>query len=168
MRIVKNALLAALGLVLILPVFAGDLPSRGMTPGGTHPRITQANIQQTVCVTGYTKTVRPSVYYTNQLKRLQIMQYGYWDKNPQHYEEDHLIALSIGGHPTDARNLWPEPRDSKWGAEKKDQLESVLHRLVCRGEVQLATAQYEMATDWITAWKKYVPSHQSDLYGHVD
>ena len=25
------------------------------------------------------------------------------------YQEDHLISLELGGHPTDPRNLWPEP-----------------------------------------------------------
>ncbi len=71
------------------------------------------------------------------------------------YEEDHLIALSIGGNPTDPKNLWPEPRNAKWGAAKKDQLEYALYKKVCAGEVSLVTAQKAMSGDWIKAWQQY-------------
>jgi len=147
---------------------AGDLPDARITPGVLNPDVTQANIQQTVCVHGYTKTIRPPAYYTNKLKKQQIRQYGYADTNPKDYEEDHLIALSIGGAPQDERNLWPQPRNSEWNAEKKDQLEYVMYKMVCANEVGLAEAQRAMATDWIAAWKKYVPSHQSYRFKNVD
>lgn len=147
---------------------AGDLPNPAMTPGAIDPSITQSNIQQTVCVKGYTKTVRPAAYYTNKLKKIQIRQYGYTDTNPKDFEEDHLVALSIGGHPTDERNLWPQPRNSEWGADKKDQLEFVLYKMVCTGEIPLAKAQSAMASDWISAWKKYVPTHQNFRFNKVD
>ena len=141
-------------------VFAGDLPNPNVTPGATNPQVTQENIQQTVCVRGYTKTIRPQANYTNKLKRAQLNgEYAAADQNPKHYEEDHLIPLSIGGNPTDVHNLWPQPRRTEWSAEKKDQLEFVLYKLLCRGEVQLIQAQQEVATDWIQAYKKYVPLH---------
>ena len=92
------ALLLAVGIAI-----AGDLPDARMTPGAIDPSVTQANIRQTVCVKGYTKTVRPPAYFTNALKKRQTRAYGYADRNPKDYEEDHLIALSIGGHPTDER-----------------------------------------------------------------
>lgn len=139
---------------------AGDLPDARITPGVPNPDVTQANIQQTVCVHGYSKTIRPPAYYTNKLKKQQIRQYGYTDTNPKDYEEDHLIALSIGGATQDERNLWPQPHNSEWNAEKKDQLEYVMYKMVCANEVGLAEAQRAMATDWIAAWRKYVPSHQ--------
>ena len=85
-----------------------------------------------------------------------MREYGYDDLNPKHFEEDHLIALSIGGAPHDPRNLWPEPRLSEWNAAKKDQLEFVLYKMVCRDEISLAEAQHEMGTNWIEAWKRYV------------
>ncbi len=102
---------------------------------------------------GYTKTIRPPAYFTNKLKKRQLREYGYDDINPKHYEEDHLIALSIGGAPNDAHNLWPQPRNSKWDAAKKDQLEFVLYKMVCAQEVSLAEAQRAMASDWIEAWE---------------
>ena len=125
--------IAALALALITTqAFASDLPNPSLTPGAINPYITQQNIHQTVCIKGYTKTIRPPSYYTNKLKKRQIREYGYEDRNPKHYEEDHLVALSIGGAPHDPRNLWPEPRKSEWNAKKKDQLEFVLYKLVCR------------------------------------
>ena len=135
-----------------------------MTPGATSPDVTQSNIQSTVCVKGYTKTIRPPAYFTNSLKRRQIAEYGYADTNPKDYEEDHLIALSIGGAPRDPGNLWPQPRNSGWGADKKDQLEFVLYKMVCKNEMSLQEAQSVMAADWIAAWKRYVPSHPGYKY----
>ncbi len=134
----------------------GDLPDPHLTPGATDPAITQENIHQTVCVKGYTKTVRPPAYYTNKLKKRQIRQYGYTDTNPKDYEEDHLIPLNIGGNPTDERNLWPEPRNSEWNAAKKDELEFKLYKAVCKGMVSLKDAQDAYRNNWIEGYKKYV------------
>lgn len=161
MNIIRALNLGAIAVLISGVAFAGDLPDPHMTPGAINPEVTQANIQQTVCVKGYTKTIRPPAYFTNKLKKRQIREYGYADRNPKHYEEDHLIALSIGGAPDNPKNLWPEPRISEWNAAKKDQLEMVLYKMVCKEEVSLAEAQRAMATDWIGAWKRYVPSHQN-------
>ena len=133
------------------------MPDPRITPGTINIEVTQENIQQTICVKGYTKRIRPPANYTNKLKNKQIREYGYADTNPKHYEEDHLIALSIGGAPTDPLNLWPEPRAGEWNAEKKDQLELVLHKMVCAEQISLEDAQNAMATNWIEAWKRYLP-----------
>jgi hypothetical protein len=154
----RNLLLALL-LAISLPAWSSDLPDPTLTPGAISSYVTQENIQSTVCVRGYTKTVRPPSYYTNKLKKRQMREYGYADRNPKHYEEDHLIALSIGGAPHDPRNLWPEPRKSEWNAKKKDRLEFVLYKMVCANELSLAEAQQAMAGNWIEAWKRYVPGH---------
>ncbi|MFZ6772291.1 hypothetical protein ACO0LB_06190 [Undibacterium sp. SXout7W] len=148
--------------------FAGDLPDRAMTPGAINPDVTQDNIQETVCIKGFTKTIRPPAYYTNKLKKIQIREYGYADTNPKHYEEDHLIALSIGGAPRDDKNLWPQPRISEWDAAKKDQLEFTLYKMVCANKISLADAQHAMANDWISAWKTYVHADKKMKFGHVD
>jgi hypothetical protein len=159
---------ATLALALSLPAWASDLPAAALTPGTTNPDVTQQNIHSTVCVKGYTKTIRPPAHFTNKLKKRQIREYGYADRNPKHYEEDHLIALSIGGAPDDPRNLWPEPRNSEWSAKKKDRLEFVLYKMVCAQEISLADAQHAMATNWIGAWKRYVPSHPHYRFKKVD
>jgi hypothetical protein len=135
---------------------AGDLPNPSLTPGATNPDVTQDNIGSTICVKGWTKTIRPPANYTNKLKKQQIARYGYADTNPKHYEEDHLVSLEIGGDPRDERNLWPQPWTSQWNAGTKDKLENALHRMVCAGEISLAEAQRAIATNWIEAYKKYV------------
>jgi hypothetical protein len=37
----------------------------------------------------------------------------------------------------------------------KDALEDRLHSMVCEGKLDLRTAQRDIATDWIAAYKKY-------------
>ena len=135
---------------------AGDLPDVNLTPGSIDASINQSNIQTTICVRGYTKTVRPPVYFTNKLKKKQMADYGYADINPSHYEEDHLIPLSIGGNPSDPANLWPQPRLSEWNAEKKDILEFKLYKLVCEGAVSLDDARHQISTNWIETYKRYI------------
>jgi len=152
---IKQSLVTLL-LLLSGFAFAGDLPNVRLTPGAIDPSITQANVLSTVCVKGYTKTVRPPAYVTNKLKKEQIVLYGYIDTNPTHYEEDHLIPLSIGGNPDSPLNLWPQPRISEWSAEKKDVLELRLQKLVCSGQLNLEEARSAIAHDWISAYKNYV------------
>jgi hypothetical protein len=152
----KKALLFAVLAGLAAPVWAADLPNPSLTPGATNPEVNQGNIDQTICIRGYTKTIRPPAYYTNRLKKEQLAQYGYADHNPKHYEEDHLIPLEIGGNPTDVHNLWPEPRNSQYSAGEKDRLENRLHELVCTHQLPLVRAQREIATNWVAAYKEYV------------
>jgi len=124
------------------------LPDQLCTPGVADPRVTQDNIQTTICVSGYTKTVRPSSAYTNALKMRQIAEYGYTDTNLADYEEDHLIPLELGGHPTDPRNLWPQARSGPDAAVKKDGVENSLHSKVCAGLVTLGAAQATFSGNW--------------------
>ncbi len=140
-----------------VPRLPGE-PDPSLTPGAVNPDVTQATIGSTICVSGWTKTVRPPVTYTNKLKVGQIAEYGYADADPRLYEEDHLIALELGGSPTDPANLWPEPwsitlpdgRDA--GAHAKDRLENSLHRAVCSGSMTLAAAQAEIRGSWVHAY----------------
>jgi hypothetical protein len=124
------------------------LPDLVCTPGVIDPRVTQDNIQTTICVSGYTTKVRPSSAYTNALKVQQIKAYGYTDTNLADYEEDHLIPLELGGHPTDPKNLWPEPRSGTHPATKKDAVENSLHNKVCSWLMTLAAAQEAIVKDW--------------------
>ena len=155
----RNALAFA-GLALIAQAALGaapsGLPDPAMTPGAINPAVTQANIRETICVRGYTKTIRPPEPYTEGLKREQLRAYGYADQAIWHYEEDHLIPLEVGGAPHDARNLWPEPRYGEWNAHKKDLLENELHWRVCHGRMSLAEAQRIFARDWIAGYRHYV------------
>ena len=85
------------------------LPDQDLTPGSINPNVTQANIGQTICVPGWTATVRPPSASTSALKFAQIIMYGYEDQDRTHYQEDHLVPLQLGGAPRHPRNLWPLP-----------------------------------------------------------
>ena len=134
------------------------LPDHDRTPGAIKPAARQDNLDTTVCKPGWAKSVRPASAYTSALKVVQIVEYGYPDRSPGHYQEDHLVPLELGGAPRDHRNLWPEPNTvtladgSVIGIAEKDALEDVLHAHVCAGTLQLADAQRSIASDWIAAW----------------
>jgi hypothetical protein len=107
------------------------------TPGVLNPAVTQATIGSTICVRGWTSTVRPPVSYTNHLKEAQLRQYGLQGALSA-FQEDHLVSLELGGNPTDARNLWPEPYPR---AAEVDRIENQLNHEVCTGALTLAEAQ---------------------------
>lgn len=134
------------------PAQPGVLPDSSRTPGAANPAVTQADIGTTICVAGWTATIRPPESYTNALKREQLASgYAYrGDMNPADYEEDHFIPLEIGGAPSDVRNLWPEPYAGSQGARVKDVVENRLHREVCDGAISLAAARQEIVaqTNW--------------------
>jgi len=111
------------------------------TPGVRNPAVTQSNIHQTVCVANWTRTIRPRTSYTGPLELKQMREYGL-KGSPDKYEEDHLISLSLGGHPTNPKNLWPEPLAR---AKKVDVIERQLHAAVCAGTMRLRAAQKEIA-----------------------
>ncbi|MFG2935874.1 hypothetical protein [Streptomyces sp. NPDC048282] len=66
------------------------LPDPSCQPGDFNPDVTQSTIDSTICVSGWTATVRPSSSYTTALKKKQIVEYGYTDTSTSDYEEDHL------------------------------------------------------------------------------
>ncbi|GAB7186520.1 hypothetical protein ATKI12_6351 [Kitasatospora sp. Ki12] len=127
------------------------LPDPSCTPGAYNPDVTQDTIGQTICVSGWTATVRPPTSYTNPLKVRQIAQYGYADTSTADYEEDHLVPLELGGAPRDPANLWPEPRYGSQPAQSKDSVETKLKNAVCGGRVGLDDARAAIAEDWTTA-----------------
>jgi hypothetical protein len=136
-----------LAALVLLVVAAFGFPRRGggpvlradpvRTPGVLNPEVTQATIGRTICLQGWTRTVRPPTDYTSELKVRQMREYAVGG-SPSDYQEDHLISLELGGHPTDPRNLWPEPIER---ALKVDQTENELNAKVCSGELTLAEAQ---------------------------
>lgn len=136
------------------------LPRRNLTPGAIHPAATQDSLDETVCKAGWAASIRPPSGYTSALKVAQILEYGYADKDPRDYQEDHLVPLELGGAPRDKRNLWPEPNTitladgTSIGSKEKDDLEDYLHDQVCSGSMLLAEAQLSIARDWIAAWER--------------
>ncbi len=115
--------------------------------GAIDATVTQANIRQTICVSGYTATVRPSSSYTSALK-LQQLRERHLSGSPSSYEEDHLVSLELGGDPRSPDNLWPEPWNGPHNARDKDRVENAAHKAVCDGTLTLADAQRKIARDW--------------------
>jgi hypothetical protein len=89
------------------------------------------------------------------LRQEVFQEYGIVNARAGDYEIDYLIAPGLGGV-EDIHNLWPESYTSPtWNAHVKDALEEQLHEMVCAGKIDLSTAQRDIATDWIAAYKKY-------------
>lgn len=122
------------------------LPDPGCTPGALNPAVTQATIGATICVAGWTATVRPPTSVTDRMKRESAASYGLTATEAGEY--DHLVSLELGGAPDDPRNLWVEPGPIP---NPKDAVENRLAAAVCSGLVPLDTAQRAIAADWVTA-----------------
>ncbi|HEY2061120.1 MAG TPA: hypothetical protein VGH57_22315 [Amycolatopsis sp.] len=127
------------------------LPDPACTPGVTNPDVTQSTINSTICVSGWTSTIRPPTSYTNPLKVQGIADYGYSDTSLADYEEDHFLPLELGGSPRDPKNLWPEPHSGSKNSYSKDSVENAVKKAVCAGQATLSAAQHAMLTDWTTA-----------------
>lgn len=137
------------------PPYAAYLPT---VPGADNPAVTQANIMNTICVSGWTKTIRPPVSYTNAIKQ-HLMTVHNLPGKLSDYELDHETPLENGGDAGYALgadglplNLWMQPYAGPYGARTKDKLETRLKTLVCNGTIDLATARHELQFDWIEAY----------------
>jgi len=139
--VVAAVLTLAVALVLLWQGAGQDAPrvtaSWTRTPGVLNPDVRQETIAGTICVSGWTRTMRPPSEYTSSLKVEQMREYGLGG-SPSAYQEDHLISLELGGHPTDPRNLWPEPYPR---AATVDRAENELNAEVCSGKLSLLDAQ---------------------------
>lgn len=148
---VNNSILSLPSVPRGCKIQADGLPDRSCTPGELNPNVTQGNIHSTICVPGWTKTVRPPTSYTNPLKTKLMDSYGLDGSDRQNYELDHLIALEDGGNPTSVNNLWPEPYNIEENAHVKDAFEDYLNKQVCNGGMSLSDAQHALSEDWITS-----------------
>lgn len=158
-----HSALVYLGMAVLLTVLGGKLllqhaqwqqlatasvPNPNLTPGATHP----VSIGD-VCSMAHEEVVRD---VPSGLRQEVFKEYGIVNPRPEDYEIDYLITPGLGGA-EDIHNLWPEPSNrSAWNAHVKDDLEERLHQLVCDGKLDLPTAQQAIATNWITAYKKYL------------
>ena len=123
----------------------GALPSRLATPGAVSPHTARE-----LC-----DGQRPSRLVDDRTRREVLASYDMTDVAADEYELDALITPELGGT-TAAANLWPQRYDSPvWNARVKDDLERLLPAMVCRGDIDLATAQQAIARDWIAAYKRF-------------
>ena len=143
------------------PAEVRAIPDPKLTPGATLP-VTRADI----CASDSVETRR---IVPASVARLVFTEYGIDRPKPRAYEVDYLITPALGGS-DNIRNFWPQPyANTIWNAHIKDALEDHLRGLVCTGQIDLQTAQDDIARDWIAAYKKYfstekpLPKHSSFL-----
>jgi len=86
----------------LLLTFIASVASAGMA---LNPDVHQDTIANTICVPGYTKTVRPATSYTNGVKRKLLREAGIDESHMPEYELDHIVPLGLGGHPRSLDNL---------------------------------------------------------------
>jgi hypothetical protein len=121
------------------------LPVASITPGATW----EVSAEELCSGTTHTRPI------TTAMRAEVLSAYGVENLPSDQYELDYLITPELGGA-TDTRNLWPQRYQSPtWNARVKDELERLLPQLVCSRQLDLATAQREMAVDWVAAYKKY-------------
>jgi hypothetical protein len=130
-----------------LSIESAAVPDHTLTPGAARPiSISDA------CSIEHEEVVRD---VPASLRQQVLHEYGIASARAGEYEIDFLIAPRLGGT-EDIRNLWPQPYTlPTWNARVKDALEEHLHQMVCQGTLDLRTAQREISTDWIAAYKKY-------------
>jgi hypothetical protein len=123
-----------------------SIPNSALTPGAT----LLVN-RPVVCAAENVKNKAVPV----ALQRRVFEEYGIAGADPRAYEVDYLVTPALGGA-EDIHNLWPHSYSATvWNAQVKDALEDRLRDLVCGGDMDLTEAQREIASNWITAYKKY-------------
>ena len=144
--------------VFLLAFAAGPALAYNMqAPILPDPKLSQGDVltsdPKIICVSGYTKTVRN---VPQSLKEQVYREYGITSREPGEYEIDHLISLELGGS-NSIRNLYPESyKTQPLNAHVKDTLENKLHALACAGTITMQEAQTAIASNWTTAYVKYV------------
>lgn len=129
-------------------------PDLKLTPGALNPEVTQDNIKDTVCLAEWRQKIQPPASYLDELKATQ-MKALHLEGAPSDYQEDHLVPLCVGGHPTDPRNLWPQRVEGDWNVKVKDQFETAVCTRLCRGELTLEAGRAMfLEPDWREAYLK--------------
>ena len=133
-------------LILCLPMLANAQ--------SLNPNVTQATIKQTICVVGWTDTIRPPVSFTNRIKRRMLdagIASGSYPKSAQmnEFKLDHIEPLSVGGAPRLISNLVIQ---SNVDSDAKDVIEGMVKRRICSGRITLATGR---AVFFNEAWRTY-------------
>lgn len=70
-----------------------------------NPDVRQETIDLTICIAGYTATVRTSTTYTSGVKVKLMRELGLLASAARDFELDHHVLLALGGHPRALANL---------------------------------------------------------------
>ena len=131
------------------------MPTLVLANGAIDSTVTSDNLRDTICKSGYTKSIRPPVALTNRIKIRMLRKAGIDESHISEYELDHVIPLALGGHPTELANLQLQLWEGANGAKRKDRIEVKLQCLVCSGQVTLDQARREIAEDWEAAYHHF-------------
>ena len=124
-------------------------PDHNLTPGATRRVILAEICQQRDGDDDLDPALPPHI------QKAVLREYGIADDTAGSYQIDYLINPQLGGT-AEISNLWPQPYEKTvWNARVKDALERRANQMVCSNEIDLATAQREIAADWVAAYKKY-------------
>jgi len=134
--------------------------ANGVTYCVLNPAVTQDTIHSTICVKGWTATVRPPVSYTEPIKKQDLAQYASQHVGDANWtlsntELDHRVPLELGGNPSDPNNLSPEEHQGPMGSLAKDADENAFNKTVCNGSQTLAQAQAAFVAKWLKAYPAY-------------
>src|SRR3989344_4301645 len=134
----------------------GPYPDHACTPGA----IFENADRETICVKGYTKTVRNVSVKT---KKQVYAAYGIKYPPPTgSYEMDHLIPLALRGN-NDVSNLFPEAKEPSPGFPENDVVEIYLYEQMCKGTIDLAAAQKQIAEDWLAVYNTISTTERSHI-----
>ena len=164
-KFVALALLAVFSFGAASAVFAAPtdaaapdlLGSVDQPPDVLNADVRQSTISSTICVAGYTASIRPSSSFTQSVKFKLMQAQSIPRSEASGYELDHRIPLALGGHPRALANLMLQPWEGERGAKKKDRLERALQRMVCNGTLALDQAREAIFSDWEAAYRSFMP-----------
>ena len=150
------SLAAASGCLVALLIWGASSDLAAATPNPNHtPGVVVPVTMAQVCQPEFAEQDRP---ISRELAERVFLAYGIRNPGGGHYEVDYLITPALGGAVA-VGNMWPQPYSKgEWNAHVKDALEVHLRHLVCSGKLQLASAQQELAKDWIEAYKRHFGS----------
>jgi hypothetical protein len=147
----KKSLLIALVIALALCFSKANAVPESML----NPEVNQSTILTTICQPYYTQLVRPNSHYTNAVKRLLLFKENLPLSDMKNYQLDHVIALTLGGSPSNHSNLAIHSFTGEYNVRMKDKLSIKLKKMVCNGEIPLHQAQDMMYPDWISTYKQF-------------
>jgi hypothetical protein len=99
--------------------------------GAIDPRVTQANIQDTICRPEWVRAARLPVEVTTLIKHQLTAKAGV--RYVSDFQLERRVPLRLGGARLDERNLQLQHWGGPWNARCKDALEAELCKALCEG-----------------------------------
>lgn len=162
-------------LTVALAIAPNVYPDNQTAPGDVNPDVSQSNIDETICMPGWSRQVRPPLSFTAPVKS-RLLHQQYPGAEPQEFELDHRVPIEDGGCTDCLSNLWLQPwRDPQhhtckpevmMDAACKDRLENYVHHQICIGHMTLEEGQAIFLGDWIAAYDKYIGGEKVTMRGH--